>query len=210
MGGAGGAAGTMGGMGGEGGMAGGGAGGMTGGEGGMAGGGAGGMGGGTFTLTSTSIEDGVELPTEFRCVELGGATGPSPQLMWSNAPAGTMSFAITLTDKSTGFSADYAHWTIFDLPPETAMLAEGVTAGATTMPTPAKQSTNSAFLAPTNGYSGPCGTNTTPNPYEFKIYALDVATLPGVTSSSARADVLTALDAHDLGTATLTVTSTAP
>jgi Raf kinase inhibitor-like YbhB/YbcL family protein len=130
--------------------------------------------------------------------------------MWTNPPAGTMSFAITFTDKSTGFSADYAHWTIFDIPAATTGLPEGVASGATAMPAPAKQSTNSAFLAPTNGYSGPCGTNTTPNPYELKLWALDVATLPDVTSSSARDAVLTALNAHDLGTATLTVTSTAP
>ena len=45
---------------------------------------------------------------------------------------------------------------------------------------------------------------------EFKIWALDVATLPDVTSSTARDAVLTALNAHDVGTATLTVTSTAP
>jgi Raf kinase inhibitor-like YbhB/YbcL family protein len=140
------------------------------------------------------------LPAMHRCVSLGGDTGPSPQLMWSNAPAGTMSFAILLTDMSN----DYAHWTIFDIPGMTAMLPEGVPEGATTMPSPAKQSTNSLFLSGP-GYSGPCGQ--TNNPYQFTLYALDVATLPGVTSSSARADVQAAIDMHDLGSSSITAMS---
>jgi Raf kinase inhibitor-like YbhB/YbcL family protein len=118
--------------------------------------------------------------------------------MWSNPPAGTMSFAIVLTDKSN----EYAHWTIFDIPGTTTMLPEGVPGGATTMPSPAKQSTNSLFLAPTNGYSGPCGQ--TNNPYQFTLYALDVATLPGVTSTSNRAAVQAAIDAAALGDVSIT------
>lgn len=212
-GGTGGVTGGAGGMGGTGGVAGmmnggmggmGGAGGTGGATGGMGGGG--GMMGGAFTLTSSAFTDGGMIPNAHRCLDenpLGGMPGPSPALAWTNPPAGTMSFALTLTDNSNSF----AHWTIFDIPAATAMLPMGVPAGDTTMPTGSKQSANSFPLAGP-GYFGPCGT--TNNPYEFTIYALDVAALPGVTSASARADVQAAIDAAQLGSASITGMSGPP
>jgi Raf kinase inhibitor-like YbhB/YbcL family protein len=202
-GGMGGAAGMMtGGMGGmTGGMGGGGgSGGMTGGMGGDGGmtGGMGGMSGGEFTLTSTTFTDGGMLPMANRCESLFGAGGPSPALMWSNPPAGTMSFALTMTDNSN----DFAHWTIFDIPASTTMLPANVPPGDTAAG--GKQSANSAPLAGP-GYFGPCGD--TENPYEFTLYAIDVAMLPDVTSESERADVQAAIDAHDLGSVSITAMS---
>jgi Raf kinase inhibitor-like YbhB/YbcL family protein len=192
-GGAGGAAGTMGGDGGA-------AGGGTGGD---AGGGAGGMGGGTFTLTSTTAMDGGTLPAEHRCVSLGGETGPSPDFMWSNPPMGTMSFALLLTDNSN----DYAHWTIFDIPAATTSLPEGVMRAAMpSAPAGAKQIDNQDANIPGPGYFGPCHPFAT-NPYEFTLYALDVATLPGVGVDSTRAEVKAAIDMHDIESLSITVMS---
>jgi Raf kinase inhibitor-like YbhB/YbcL family protein len=197
-GGMGGTAGMMtGGMGGmTGGMGGAGAGGMTGGMGGDGGmtGGMGGMAGGEFTLTSTAFEDGGMLPMANRCESLFGAGGPSPALAWSNAPAGTMSFALTLTDNSNQF----AHWTIFDIPASTTMLPANVPPGDTGGG--GKQSANNDLLAGP-GYFGPCGQ--TENPYEFELYAISVAALPGVTSASDRAAVQTAIDANSLGSVSI-------
>lgn len=166
-----------------------------GGAGGEAGGGAGGMGGGEFTLTSSAFTDGGMLPAMHRCVALAGATGPSPALMWSNAPEGTLSFALTMTDKATtGISVDYAHWTIWDIPASTTMLPQGVMAGAMpSEPAGAKQSANQNAFLPGPGYFGPCGQM---NPYEFRLYALSVATLPGVTTSSTAAEVRAAIEAN--------------
>jgi Raf kinase inhibitor-like YbhB/YbcL family protein len=166
-------------------------------------GGASGMGGGEFTLTSTAATNNMMLPSEHRCVSLGGDTGPSPQLSWTGAPAGTMSFAVTLTDRTFN---DYAHWTIWDIPASVTMLAEGVPEGAMpAMPSGAKQGPNSLGLSGP-GYSGPCGSSGT-NMYEFTVHALDVATLAGVTTSSTTAQIRTAIDDAAIDTASLTVTS---
>jgi Raf kinase inhibitor-like YbhB/YbcL family protein len=216
-GGVGGATGGMGGVagmmvsGGMGGMT-GGAGGMTGGTGGMgtggmgtggmgAGGmGTGGMSGGMFTLTSTAFTDDGMLPATHRCESLFGAGGPSPALMWSGAPAGTMSFALTLTDNSN----DFAHWTIYDIPAATTSLPMNVMAAAMpAMPAGAKQGANTAPLAGP-GYFGPCGG--TSNPYEFTLYAIDAATL-GVAADADRATVQAAIDMHDLGSVSITAMS---
>jgi Raf kinase inhibitor-like YbhB/YbcL family protein len=201
-GGAGGTAGMM--TGGMGGMT-GGMGGMTGGEGGMMGGmgGEGGMMAGTFTLTSSAFMDGAMLPAEHRCVSLGGETGPSPDFMWSSPPAGTMSFALLMTDNSN----DFAHWTIFDIPAATTSLPEGVMRAAMpTAPAGAKQIDNQDANVPGPGYFGPCHPFQT-NPYEFTLYALDVAMLPGVGVDSTRADVQAAIDMHDLASVSITTMS---
>jgi Raf kinase inhibitor-like YbhB/YbcL family protein len=217
--GASGASGTSGGAGstaGSGGAGGGGAGGsggsagmMTGGTGGMAGGGTGGAsgmgGGGPLELTSSAVEDGGMLPMAHRCVMLGGETGPSPALSWTGGPAGTMSYAVTLTDVTPGGSMGYAHWTIYDIPSTAMSLPEGVPEGAMpAMPAGAKQSPNQNAFVGGPGYFGPCGGE---NTYEFKLYALDVAMLTGVTASSTAAQVRAQLDMHDLETATLSVMS---
>ena len=164
--------------------------------------GSGGMGGGEFTLTSDAFTDSGMLPAEHRCVALGGETGPSPAFMWSNPPAGTMSFALTMTDMSN----DYAHWTIFDIPAATTMLPEGVMAGAMpSAPAGAKQIDNENAFVPGPGYFGPCGA--TNNPYVFTLYALDVATLPGVGVDSTRAAVQAAIDAAEIESVAITAMS---
>jgi phosphatidylethanolamine-binding protein (PEBP) family uncharacterized protein len=164
--------------------------------------GSGGMGGGMFTLTSSAFTDDGMLPAKHRCVSLGGDTGPSPAFMWSSPPTGTMSFALTMTDMSNS----YAHWTIFDIPAATTMLAEGVMAGAMpSAPAGAKQIDNENAFVPGPGYFGPCGQ--TNNPYVFTLYALDAATLPGVGVDSTRAEVQAAIDMHDIESVSITAMS---
>jgi len=57
-------------------------------------------------------------------------------------------------------------------------------------------------------YFGPCPGGST-HQYEFRLYAIDTATLPGVSSSSSMATVETAILAHDLALFTLTGNSAA-
>lgn len=161
--------------------------------------------GGPLMLMSSVVEAGGMLPSMYRCVSIGGDTGPSPPLAWSGAPSMTLSFAVTLTDVTPGISQDYAHWTLYDIPADTLSLPEGVPAGATlTMPAGAKQSANQASFLPGPGYFGPCGGQ---NTYEFEVYALDVAALPGVSESSTAAEVRMAIAMHTLESATLSVMS---
>ena len=54
----------------------------------------------------------------------------------------------------------------------------------------------------TFGYSGPCPPAL--HVYEFVLYALDVATLPGVMQDVSLADAQTAIKAHSLGSTKLT------
>jgi phosphatidylethanolamine-binding protein (PEBP) family uncharacterized protein len=54
------------------------------------------------------------------------------------------------------------------------------------------------------GYTGPCPQTATLQSYVFSVYALKVATLPGVTSQSTGAAVDAVIQANKLASATLT------
>jgi Raf kinase inhibitor-like YbhB/YbcL family protein len=102
----------------------------------------------------------------------------------------------------------YYHWVIWDIPPTTSDLPEGV-AQETMPPDPA----GSIQLAPDidgstwPGYSGPCSL-LADTAYVFTVFALKVRTLPGVTAESAAADVFAAIQANALESAELTGLST--
>jgi Raf kinase inhibitor-like YbhB/YbcL family protein len=150
-----------------------------------------------FALTSTGFTEGMVIPAKYACA---GADG-SPDLSWTAGPAGTLSYAVVLTDKSNNL----LHWVIWDIPGATTSLPAGVEKKANpAVPAGSKQA--KSFDNQTFGYRGPCPQNT--HTYEFAVFALDVATLPGVTTASTRAEVNTEILKHDLTKTTLTGTYT--
>jgi hypothetical protein len=150
-----------------------------------------------FALTSTGFSEGMEIPTKYACA---GANG-SPDLTWAAGPNGTLSYAVRLTDKSNML----IHWVIWDIPAATTGLPAGVEQKANpAIPAGSKQA--KAYDNQTFGYLGPCPPKV--HTYEFAVIALDVATLPNVTTASTRAQVNVEILNHDLGTATLTGTYT--
>lgn len=126
----------------------------------------------TFTLSSSDIGGQATMKEVFNGF---GCTGGnvSPQLTWSNPPAGTQSFAVTMYDPDAPTGSGWWHWLVFDIP-----------AGTTTLVSNAGNI--SAGLAPAGciqsmtdfggtGYGGPCppeghGFHT----YIFTVYALKV------------------------------------
>jgi Raf kinase inhibitor-like YbhB/YbcL family protein len=130
----------------------------------------------------------------------------SPPFSWTPGPAGTLSYAIFFRDL-TGQA--FNHSAIWDIPGCTFELPEDVDQMANPADVPgAKQcrAYNGQF-----GYAGPCAPGD-PNPrtYQFELYAIDVATIPELTTDSSLAEVQAALDMHSLGSATLTVIEDEP
>jgi len=142
--------------------------------------------------------DGAMIPKEYRC-EM-----PSPALSWTAGPSGTMSYAIVFKDVTPAFN-NTMHWIIYDIPATATSLPMNVPAGAmVTMPAGAKQGLNYSRQPKWAGPCAPFGMNT----YQFTLYAVDVATLPGLAASPMGAEVETALEgSHKLATATLRITS---
>lgn len=148
-----------------------------------------------FAITSPAFTEGGVIPEEITC----NGNNTSPQLDWTDAPAGTLSFAIVLTDKTNNLR----HSAIYDIPGNLTGLPADVEKAFAPSDVPGAHQTRSFNNGPI-GYRGPCpGTVHT---YEFAIYALDVAALPGLTMNSSPGDAETAALTHDLAVAKLTGT----
>jgi phosphatidylethanolamine-binding protein (PEBP) family uncharacterized protein len=148
---------------------------------------------GDFTMMGTRLcfKDGQTKNT---------GTNQSPQLNWTGAaPAGTMSWALSLYD-TTGKTT---HWVIWDLPLDTnmlpAMLPKGVMPAAPA-PTGSTQRGSSFAGGTTNpGYFGP-GAGGAARRYEFQLWPLKVAKLQVAATVSVDTLHATTLPANAAGT----------
>lgn len=165
----------------------------SGGDGGATGDAGGDSGTGAFTLTSSAWTEGGMIPATSTC----NGANTSPPLAWSNAPVGTQSYALVLTDLSNNL----VHAVMYDVPSSLSSLPGAVEkAYQPNNVSGAKQTL--AYDNTTRGYMGPCPPNE--HTYELALYALDVATLPGATMATTRAQAVPIIQAHDLGVAKLT------
>ena len=127
-----------------------------------------------FTLTSSGFltldGGGVVFPAS-----ASSPQNQSPPFSWSGAPAQTLSFALTFVD----LDIDATKWVIWDIPSTASNLPPNV--DQTTHPASVPGATQLGSLGHV-GYAGP-GVPTY-HRYEFQLWALDVATLPGTVGQS--------------------------
>jgi Raf kinase inhibitor-like YbhB/YbcL family protein len=144
----------------------------------------------SIQITSAAFADGQPIPAKYTCQ----GRDISPPLQWTNAPANTKSFALITDDPDApvGTWVHWVHWVLYDLPPNTTELPEGVSK-TRVISNGAKQGLNSW---PRLGYGGPCPPPGKPHRYFFKLYALDTLLnlKPGVTKK----DLLKAMEGHVL------------
>ena len=118
----------------------------------------------SFTLSSPSFSNGGTIDKKFTC------DGPdvSPQLTWTEPPAGTKSLALLVDDPDAPVG-NWNHWAMWNLPANLKSLPEGVSNEAT-LQDGSQQGPND-FRKP--GYNGPCPPSGKPHRYYFKLFALD-------------------------------------
>ena len=144
-----------------------------------------------FTLQSSAFQNGGDIPKKFTCE----ATDISPELAWGGAPEKTQSFALIADDPDAPMGT-WVHWVIYDLPPNTTKLSEGV---------PKQEQAASGTQGKNDfgkiGYGGPCPPPGKPHRYFFKLYALDgkLNLKPGAR----KAELETAMKGHVLAQAEL-------
>jgi Raf kinase inhibitor-like YbhB/YbcL family protein len=127
-----------------------------------------------FTLTSPDIAEGKKIDAKhvynsFSCT--GGNL--SPELSWSDPPAGTKSFAVLVHDPDapTG-GAGFWHWLVVDIPADARALKQGAgDASGKNLP-PGAQQLETDFGE--KAYGGPCPPPGKPHRYVFTVYALKV------------------------------------
>ena len=117
----------------------------------------------TLELTSSSIPSS-EIPRKFTCDD----ADTSPALTWGTPPAGTQSLALIVTDPDAP-RGSFTHWILYDVPPSTRELQEGVAKQAE-LPDGSRQGRNDFG---NTGYGGPCPPGGSPHRYIFSLYALD-------------------------------------
>src|SRR3989339_2197181 len=82
-----------------------------------------GSGGQAMQLTSSAFADGDKIPLQYVMPGAGGQNISVP-LSWSEAPAGTQSFALAMVDPHP-VANNWVHWLVIGLPKDCASLPEG-------------------------------------------------------------------------------------
>ena len=133
---------------------------------------AGEVGAGTLKLSSPQFADGATIPLE-QVGSGNGCTGMnvSPQLDWSGAPAGTVSYVLTTYDPDAPTGSGLWHWVNYNIPATANSLPKGAgTPGSTDLPAGTMVINNDPGVA---GYVGPCPpVGSAPHRYIFTLYAL--------------------------------------
>ena len=121
-----------------------------------------------FQLSSTAFVQNGEIPKIYTCE----GADKSPPLAWSGVPAGAKSLVLIVDDPDAPDPAapkmTWVHWVLYNLPPTTTGLPEGV--AARDLPPGICEGINDWKRT---GYGGPCppiGRHR----YFHKLYALDV------------------------------------
>ena len=145
-----------------------------------------------MTFSSGEFASGATIPDNFTCEGLN----ISPQLSWSGAPAETKSYAIIIDDPDAVPVAGYVwdHWMIYNIPASVTSLVNARTQASI-------ESIGGKSLKNSWGkyyYLGPCPPADQLHTYSFRIYALDVADLTEINSSSDKVEFVNAINAHKI------------
>ncbi|HET7577050.1 MAG TPA: YbhB/YbcL family Raf kinase inhibitor-like protein [Sphingomicrobium sp.] len=111
-----------------------------------------------LNLTSDAFQNGQPIPPQYTC----DGTDQVPALHWSDPPAGTKSFALTIDDPDAP-SGTFRHWGVYGIPASARSIGGGGRSGTEVV---------NDFGKP--GYGGPCpprGHGT--HHYHFKLFALN-------------------------------------
>ena len=146
-----------------------------------------------LTITSPAFANGAEIPSLHTC----DGKDISPELRLGGVPQGAKSLALVVHDPDAPDPAapktTWAHWILYDLPPETRGLREAIPAKG--LPAGTLEGKNDWGKT---GYGGPCppiGRHR----YVHTLYALDTR-LPDL-SGPTRAALLSAMEGHVLAQA---------
>jgi Raf kinase inhibitor-like YbhB/YbcL family protein len=117
-------------------------------------------------ITSTNFKHQEMIPAKHTC----DGNDSSPELTWSNVPAGAKSLALIVDDPDAPDPANpkmtWVHWVLYNIPLSEQTLPERIK----TLPPGALEGLNDWKRT---GYGGPCppvGTHR----YFYKLYALDI------------------------------------
>jgi len=149
---------------------------------------------GVLTLSVNSLNPGSVLPDVYTCK---GAS-KSPEVSWSNIPAGARSLVLILDDPDAP-AGTFTHWLVYNIPPVSGDLAQGQP-NVKVLSNDAQQGESSTG---SRGYFPPCPPIGSQHRYIFHLYAADInLALP----TADRAAIDQALNGHILARTEFTTT----
>ena len=145
----------------------------------------------TFTITSAAFQHNGAIPARHTC----DGKNVSPSLSWRNVPENAKSLVLIIDDPDApdpdAPKMTWVHWVLYNIPPDTHGLHEGV--GADALPHGTLQGKNDWHET---GYGGPCPPAGN-HRYFHKLVALD-AVLPDLKSPT-KAVLEIAMKGHVIG-----------
>jgi Raf kinase inhibitor-like YbhB/YbcL family protein len=123
-------------------------------------------------LISPAFANGGRIPLKCAMPGAGGQNVSIP-LSWSNPPAGTKSFALSIVDIHP-VACEWVHWLVINIPANVTSLPEG--ASGRGMPKGSYEIANSFGGLGYGGPQPPKGTGD--HPYAVTLYALNADKLP--------------------------------
>ena len=140
-----------------------------------------------IAVTSTAFTEGHSIPK----LHAFDDKNLSPALQWTGVPPEANSLALICDDPDAPMGT-WVHWLLYDLPPTTAGLSEGVPKSPE-LTNGTKQGLNDFKQI---GFGGPMPPPGKPHRYYFKLYALDTMLnlKPGITKK----ELLRAMEGHVL------------
>ena len=166
----------------------------------------------SITFTSSVFNEKRRIPKKNTCTKLSAnVPNISPPIMWEGVPAEAVTLALIMDSQELPDNEEQVHWVLWNLPPDTTELTEGVP-DTETLDNGAVQGTNGDG---TIGYYGPCPPPIVPiafdtagganlrhqaqqaiQQYTFRLYALD--TTIDLPAGSTKADLISAMEGHVL------------
>lgn len=152
--------------------------------------------GAPLTFTG-ALTDGSVVPARHKCpmsvIGTGMGENLSPPLAWTGVSAEAQSLALVLFD--TRYRV--FHWALWDIPPATTALPEGIPAGFEVSDPPGARQ-GGGFGDDPHEYFGPCSdAGATAGVYEYRLHELSVATLDLGPDATGRA-IADAIDAASI------------
>jgi Raf kinase inhibitor-like YbhB/YbcL family protein len=138
-------------------------------------------------VESKAFNDGARIPQQYTC----DGADISPPLSWSEPPPGTESLALIVEDPDAP-DGPWTHWVVFNIPPTTRSLPEGVTSDDTAE----ELGTQGKNCWHDISYGGPCPPEGAEHRYFFRVYALD--TVLDVEAGTGKKPVQRAMEGHIL------------
>jgi Raf kinase inhibitor-like YbhB/YbcL family protein len=140
-----------------------------------------------FALTSPAFKQGGSILRDLACT----GDNLSPQLDWTEPPAGTQSFALIFNDPDAS-SKGFVHWIVYNIPGDARKLPGAVPAGPVI---------HDSAVHGSNGwgrmdYGGPCPPEGSTHNYVFTLYALD--SILDLESGVTKDELLAAMMTHIL------------